>query len=232
MRHAMTVAMTTGVLLGAASAKAQVFTTKGAFLNNVQPGFYEEAFTNVPTAFVQQIDLGPVNGFAYSVTAFEGLFNDVGVVGANSSLDPLEITFTGATITAVGGNFYATDLAFNTIPVNITIELSNGVKETFFSNWSGDFRGFTSAVPITKITIDADDTVQDAWAMMDNLIVGVSTGSSCYPDCDGSGTLDIDDFICFQTFFAIADPYADCDASGSLDIDDFICFQTFFAIGC
>jgi hypothetical protein len=55
---------------------------------------------------------------------------------------------------------------------------------------------------------------------------------SCYPDCDGSGGLDIDDFICFQTFFAIGDPYADCDASGTLNIDDFICFQTFFAIGC
>ncbi len=56
--------------------------------------------------------------------------------------------------------------------------------------------------------------------------------SPCYPDCDASGILDIDDFICFQTFFAIGDPYADCDASGGLDIDDFICFQTFFAIGC
>lgn len=26
--------------------------------------------------------------------------------------------------------------------------------------------------------------------------------------------------------------YADCDGSGRIDIDDFICFQTFFAIGC
>jgi WD40 repeat protein len=55
---------------------------------------------------------------------------------------------------------------------------------------------------------------------------------SCYPDCDASGTLDIDDFICFQTFFALGDPYADCDGNGVLNIDDFICFQTFFAIGC
>jgi FG-GAP-like repeat len=54
----------------------------------------------------------------------------------------------------------------------------------------------------------------------------------CYPDCDASGLLGIDDFICFQTFFAIGDPYADCDQSGVLGIDDFICFQTFFAIGC
>ncbi len=54
----------------------------------------------------------------------------------------------------------------------------------------------------------------------------------CYPDCDESGNLGIDDFICFQTFFALGDLYADCDESGNLGIDDFICFQTFFAIGC
>jgi FG-GAP-like repeat len=55
---------------------------------------------------------------------------------------------------------------------------------------------------------------------------------SCYADCDLSGSLSIDDFICFQTLFALADPTADCDASGNLSIDDFICFQTFFALGC
>jgi hypothetical protein len=31
--------------------------------------------------------------------------------------------------------------------------------------------------------------------------------SACYPDCDGSGNLNIDDFICFQTFYALGDPY-------------------------
>ncbi len=56
--------------------------------------------------------------------------------------------------------------------------------------------------------------------------------TSCYADCDASGSLTIDDFICFQTFFAIGDPAADCDGSGTLNIDDFICFQTFFALGC
>ncbi len=55
---------------------------------------------------------------------------------------------------------------------------------------------------------------------------------ACLPDCDQSGGLDIDDFICFQTLYAIGSPKADCDKSGALDIDDFICFQTFFAIGC
>ncbi len=54
----------------------------------------------------------------------------------------------------------------------------------------------------------------------------------CAADCNLSGGLNIDDFICFQTQFALGDPEADCDASGDLTIDDFICFQTLFAIGC
>lgn len=72
----------------------------------------------------------------------------------------------------------------------------------------------------------------------DELRVGTTWGSvtpaanACVPDCDGDGSLTIDDFICFQTSFAIGDPYADCDGDGVLTIDDFICFQTMFAIGC
>ncbi len=56
--------------------------------------------------------------------------------------------------------------------------------------------------------------------------------TACQADCDASGALTIDDFICFQTLFALADPAADCDANGALSIDDFICFQTLFALGC
>lgn len=54
----------------------------------------------------------------------------------------------------------------------------------------------------------------------------------CVPDCDGNGAIDIDDFICYQTFFALGDPAADCDGDGVLLIDDFICFQTAFVLGC
>jgi DNA-binding beta-propeller fold protein YncE len=54
----------------------------------------------------------------------------------------------------------------------------------------------------------------------------------CDADCDADGSLTIDDFICFQTLFAIGAGAADCDGDASLTIDDFICFQTLFAIGC
>jgi len=56
--------------------------------------------------------------------------------------------------------------------------------------------------------------------------------ASCYADCDASGQLNIDDFICFQTNFVLGEASADCDASGQLNIDDFICFQTLFVLGC
>ncbi len=54
----------------------------------------------------------------------------------------------------------------------------------------------------------------------------------CYPDCDGSAALTIGDYICFQTRFALGDPYADCNGDGVRTIADYICFQTLFAQGC
>jgi hypothetical protein len=57
----------------------------------------------------------------------------------------------------------------------------------------------------------------------------------CYANCDNSTgfpALNIEDFICFQTRFAAADPYADCDQSGSLNAGDFVCFQGRYVAGC
>ncbi len=60
----------------------------------------------------------------------------------------------------------------------------------------------------------------------------------CYPNCDGSTngsgqpTLTLADMGCFQTKFALQDPYADCNGDGLLSLPDFGCFQTKFALGC
>src|SRR5690606_32747712 len=64
------------------------------------------------------------------------------------------------------------------------------------------------------------------------VIFGRRVDSPCYADCDGSGELDVFDFLCFQNLFAAGDPQADCDQSGELDIFDFLCFQNAFAAGC
>ncbi len=63
----------------------------------------------------------------------------------------------------------------------------------------------------------------------DNVLV---EDMNCYPDCNGSGTLTIADFGCFQAAFAAGNMYADCNNSGTLTIADFGCFQAAFAAGC
>ncbi len=57
-------------------------------------------------------------------------------------------------------------------------------------------------------------------------------GSTCYPDCNNSGSLNVADFGCFQSSFVAGNPYADCNQSGGLSIADFACFQSKFAAGC
>ncbi len=54
----------------------------------------------------------------------------------------------------------------------------------------------------------------------------------CYADCNGDTLLDIADFGCFMTTFAIGNHYSDCNSDGNLDLADFGCFQTSFAVGC
>ena len=56
--------------------------------------------------------------------------------------------------------------------------------------------------------------------------------TQCYPDCNGDGALTSPDFACFQTRFAVFDPYADCSGNGALSIADFACFQMRFVMGC
>ena len=73
------------------------------------------------------------------------------------------------------------------------------------------------------------------------VVVGCGdVAEECYPDCDGSGTVDTGDFACFlgKWAAAISDPatcggdpdcYADCDGSGTVDTGDFACFLGLWA---
>jgi probable HAF family extracellular repeat protein len=57
----------------------------------------------------------------------------------------------------------------------------------------------------------------------------------CYADCDGNGTLDLFDFLCFVNEFNAGDASADCepcDQPGVLDLFDFLCFVNKFNAGC
>lgn len=55
---------------------------------------------------------------------------------------------------------------------------------------------------------------------------------TCYADCDGNGSLDFYDFLCFQSAFHAANTYADCDVNMIFDIFDYLCFQSAFMGAC
>jgi len=56
--------------------------------------------------------------------------------------------------------------------------------------------------------------------------------SGCGADVNADGSLDVLDFIAFQTLWQAQDVGADCDGSGGFDVLDFVCFQGVFADGC
>jgi len=73
----------------------------------------------------------------------------------------------------------------------------------------------------------------------DNVSVGpVSTGPTCYPNCDNSTIvpfLNVLDFNCFLNRFSGGDSYANCDNSPIapvLNVLDFNCFLNRFSAGC
>src|SRR5262249_11949774 len=65
-----------------------------------------------------------------------------------------------------------------------------------------------------RFDLQADGTLTGPWVKMSQFnnndhewafrLTG-TTGSACYADCDASGELDVDDFICFQTLFGLGD---------------------------
>jgi hypothetical protein len=116
--------------------------------------------------------------------------------------------FTGTTLTIVRGT--AVDLAE-----------AGGNSAEFVGIWRG------TCPAIIRIQMDASGDGE--WGI-DNIEYGV--GSGCEADCNGDGTLNILDFVCFQGLFTSGNLEADCTGDGALNILDFVCFQSAFQAGC
>jgi hypothetical protein len=73
-----------------------------------------------------------------------------------------------------------------------------------------------------------------------NIVYGIDLGlrnisipvAGCYANCDGTGGLTANDFICFLTAYNNGQSYADCDGVGGLTANDFICFVSGYNNGC
>jgi hypothetical protein len=68
--------------------------------------------------------------------------------------------------------------------------------------------------------------------LLANAMTWAGVGSVCVADCNGNGSLNILDFVCFQQKFQAGDDSADINGDGSLNILDFVAFQQAFQAGC
>lgn len=175
---------------GACASALRTFDDRDAFLAAVAPGYETNAFTALRTGYVH----GPLpfgTAYPYTVTAAPSydigdfyLFDGAGELSTVSAGDTsaLTITFTGAPVTAIGGNVWGqmfqnlTSIEMNLQPPTaIRIELADGSVETFTATSQQDFRGFVSTRPIHSLTVSAplaDGDGDFVWGVFDNLVVG------------------------------------------------------------
>jgi len=150
---------------------ATVYNNLADFLVVISPTYYFDDFAWADWSYPNAAswDFGPVNGYGYTATCASGIFGIPGAISTNSALDPITITFTGAPVTAVAGDFYCTDFDGYPLTANTTVTLADGTTVTL--TYPTVFVGFTSGVPITSLTISTDSTT-NAWVTFDNFYVG------------------------------------------------------------
>jgi hypothetical protein len=161
----------------AAATGPGTYDNRDDFLAATAAGYFDNPFDDAVPGAIPSLSYTQ-GGWAYTVDTgggVSGLYNDTGIVSTDNSGDLIVVTFTGDPVTAVGGNFWATDVSVQPTGTEVVVTLSDGTTETFTSTGPTDFRGFTTAAPITSITIDApfpSDPADGHWATMDNLIIG------------------------------------------------------------
>ncbi len=164
--------------LASTAFAATQYDDEPSFLANLASPYYLEDFVgwtygNPLDGSQTDCDFGPVEGYSWHAFAVNALWSNFSALSTNNSGDPLVITFTGLPVTALGGNFTATDISGNIIPGTVLIDLSDGTHTELVDPTAGTFTGYTSDVPIVSVTIDSpDDGSISRWPQLDHFYVG------------------------------------------------------------
>lgn len=103
--------------------------------------------------------------------------------------------------------------------------------------WQGShLRQMNPPIGVMDPDIDEGETYYPGYLSATDLrpldALGWTITLGCPADCDGSGSLDFFDFLCFQDAFDAGDPSADLDGDGEFTVFDFLAFQNAFDAGC
>jgi hypothetical protein len=151
---------------------ADVYYSLGDFMAVIEGDYYFDDFSWLSWGTIGgelTYQFGPVNGYSYTASAGNGLYSIPGAVSTNSAEDPLTLMFDGLPVTAVAGDFFATDFDGIPMPTTVTVALDDGtiVMLTFPTV----FVGFTTVEPIVWMTLTT--TAGDGlWPTYDNFYVG------------------------------------------------------------
>lgn len=162
-----------------ASAIGVTYTNQTTFLNNTS-STYLENFNSLSNNDITSPRSFSGNGFSYSISATNGFFFASGNTGSQylstaDSTNNLIINFTSGNVTAVGGNFFLTNVNDNLVTGNVALALNDGTTLNLTSPASAPtpFGGFTTNTAITSLTFTSGGLQK--YSTIDNLYVGTAT---------------------------------------------------------
>lgn len=174
IQHALSAASLT-LLTAPAFAASTVYTDATAFLSQLAVGAYTESFDALA-----DLPAGPVGftggAFSFNIAAPSDVYASGAFVGSSHPDEALTVSFLGGNVTAVGANFFATNLSDAFQVAAMALTLSDGTVLSFTPGSAADsYRGFVSDVPITSLVISGPGAFR--YAGLDNLTVGTTVVS-------------------------------------------------------
>ena len=166
--------------LGAGSARSMVivFTNRAAFLNALAPGYFEDNFQSVVpgTNVTSLVRAGPGFSVTHTSPGFSVYGTSGGEIGAFTNTGGMLATMDPGTVSAVGANFFLTDVNDVFASGKLTISLiQSGLTTTMditpIDKTTGSFLGFISDVPVVSLSVSAGSAGK--FTTYDNFIVGI-----------------------------------------------------------
>lgn len=170
MRKALALAMLLGPA-ALAQAATIIYTDESAFLAQVAAPYYLEDFTGIANPVGSSKAYGPVNSYAFTASADNGLYANVNALTTYSPQDELLFTFTGSAVHAVGAIFTTTDTGGNPVEQTLTVQTSGGGWQTVTTS---GFVGFVSDTDISWLAVTSDGFLPSHFPQVDHLYVGTN----------------------------------------------------------